>query len=68
MREFAPFTDGADNPFSRVYDAHRTRTNFSDFELIESYKRYRRAPPLPLHRWRGARQVGRHLCAHLQPT
>jgi SAM-dependent methyltransferase len=69
MREFVHRnTDGADNPFSRVYDAHRIRTDFSDFELVECYKRYMHAPPLPVHGWPGGRRVGWHLWAHLRPT
>ena len=60
-------TDGADNPFSRVYDAHRIRSDFSDFELVQCYKRYMHAPPLPVHGWPGGRLAGWHLWAHLQP-
>jgi hypothetical protein len=65
MREFVHHnTDGADKPFSPVYDAHRIRTDFADFELVECYKRYVHAPPLPVHTWPGGRRAGWHLWAH----
>ena len=42
-------TDGPLNPYARVYSLRQVAMDFPDFRIIEAYKRYMRAPPLPVH-------------------
>jgi hypothetical protein len=40
--------------------------DFPDFELVDSYKRYLHAPPLPVHGLGRGDLMGWHLWAHLR--
>jgi hypothetical protein len=61
-------TDGPDNPFARVYDLHRLRADFPEFEVTKTYRRFMHAPPMPVHGLHGGRLLGWHLWAHLRPV
>lgn len=41
-------TDGALNPYSKVYDLREVEKDFADFKIVKSYKRFMHAPPLPV--------------------
>jgi SAM-dependent methyltransferase len=59
-------TDGPLNPYARVYSRREVVADFPDFELLDSYRRYMHAPPLPL-RWLPAeRWLGWHLWVQLR--
>lgn len=60
-------TDGPDNPYSKVYDLRTVRTDFADFEVVDSWQRYMHAPPLPVHALPGAGVLGWHLWVRLRP-
>lgn len=63
-------TDGPQNPFARVYRLRDVVTDFPDFEIVDSYRRYLHAPPIPVPRSSGSRAgrwVGWHLWVHLRP-
>ncbi|MGH3517720.1 MAG: class I SAM-dependent methyltransferase [Haloechinothrix sp.] len=59
-------TDGPLNPYARVYSLRDVDEEFPDFELIESYRRYLHAPPLPVRGLPGERWLGWHLWVHLR--
>lgn len=59
-------TDGPDNPYARVYSPREVAEEFGDFGLVDSYKRYLHAPPLPVHGLPGERWLGWHLWVHLR--
>jgi hypothetical protein len=42
-------TDGPLNPYARVYSSREIARDFPDFVVIDAYKRYMHAPPLPVH-------------------
>ncbi|HEY5048990.1 MAG TPA: class I SAM-dependent methyltransferase [Rhizomicrobium sp.] len=60
-------TDGADNPYSKVYDRASLVQDFPDFEIVRTFRRYMHAPPLPLHGVPGEALFGWHLWAELRP-
>jgi SAM-dependent methyltransferase len=59
-------TDGPLNPFARVYSTREVMRDFPDFELVDSYRRYLHAPPLPVHGLPGERWLGWHLWVTLR--
>jgi ubiquinone/menaquinone biosynthesis C-methylase UbiE len=59
-------TDGPLNPYSRVYSLGEVAKDFPDFGIIEAYKRYMHAPPLPVHGLPGEGRVGWHLWVTLE--
>lgn len=59
-------TDGPHNPYARVYSRREVAEQFSDFVLVDCYRRYMHAPPLPVHRIPGGRLAGWHLWVHLR--
>lgn len=60
-------TDGPLNPYARVYSPREVIEAFPDFELVDSYRRYLHAPPLPVNRLPGQRWFGWHLWVQLRP-
>jgi ubiquinone/menaquinone biosynthesis C-methylase UbiE len=60
-------TDGPTNPYSKVYDRKTIEKDFAAFELINSFKLFMHAPPLPVHGLPGGRIFGWHLWAELKP-
>jgi SAM-dependent methyltransferase len=60
-------TDGPLNPFSRVYDRRSLERDFPDFAVVDTYKRFMHAPPLPVHGLPGDAIAGWHLWARLAP-
>jgi SAM-dependent methyltransferase len=59
-------TDGPLNPFARVYSVREVAADFPDFDVVDSYRRYLHAPPLPVHGLPGGRWLGWHLWVHLR--
>lgn len=59
-------TDGPLNPYARVYTIKEVVRDFPSFRVIDSFKRYMHAPPLPVHGMPGARWLGWHLWVILQ--
>jgi SAM-dependent methyltransferase len=59
-------TDGPRNPFARVYSLRDVAAHFPDFVLVDSFKRYMHAPPLPVHGLPGGSRLGWHLWVTLQ--
>jgi SAM-dependent methyltransferase len=60
-------TDGPLNPYARVYSARDVVREFPAFELLEAYRRYLHAPPLPVRRLPGqGGRLGWHLWVHLR--
>lgn len=60
-------TDGAGNPYSKVYDRAEVARDFPNFRITKTYKRFMYAPPLPVTNWPGGSLMGWHLWAHLSP-
>jgi len=60
-------TDGALNPYSKVYDLREVERDFSDFRIARSYKRFMHAPPLPVTKLPFEKFLGWHLWVHLKP-
>lgn len=60
-------TDGALNPYSKVYDLQEVEKDFPDFKIIKSYKRFMHAPPLPINFMPFEKSFGWHLWVHLKP-
>lgn len=60
-------TDGPLNPYSKVYDTRSVKTDFSDFDVVKSYKEFMHAPPLPVKYLPLANLLGWHLWVHLVP-
>jgi SAM-dependent methyltransferase len=54
-------TDGPLNPYARVYGLREVAKDFPDFTIVDAYKRYMHAPPLPVHRLPGGCRLGWHL-------
>ena len=61
-------TDGPENPYAKVYDLARVRQDFPDFKVVESWREFMHAPPLPVHELPGAGVLGWHLWVRLRPT
>lgn len=59
-------TDGPLNPFARVYSEREVVRDFPDFELVESFRRYMHAPPLPVRRLPFGDRLGWHLWVRLR--
>lgn len=59
-------TDGAGNPYSKVYDRAEVAKDFPHFEITKTYKRFMYAPPLPVTNWPGGSVMGWHLWAHMK--
>ena len=60
-------TDGALNPYSKVYDLSTVEQDFPDFRITRSYKRFMHAPPLPVTKLPFEKSMGWHLWVHLKP-
>ena len=60
-------TDGPENPYVKVYDLKEVRADFPDFEIIESWRAFMHAPPLPVHRMPGGSRIGWHLWVRMRP-
>lgn len=60
-------TDGAQNPYSKVYDLRAVEQDFPDFQITRSYKRFMHAPPLPVTKLPFEASMGWHLWVHLKP-
>jgi len=60
-------TDGALNPYSKVYDLSEVERDFTDFKIVKSYKRFMHAPPLPVTKLPFEKSLGWHLWIHLKP-
>jgi ubiquinone/menaquinone biosynthesis C-methylase UbiE len=60
-------TDGAFNPYSKVYDLREVRRDFPDFKVVKSYKRFMHAPPLPVTKLPLEKFLGWHFWVHLKP-
>lgn len=59
-------TDGPHNPYARVYSLREVAEDFPGFELVDSYRRYLHAPPLPVRGLPGERLLGWHLWVQLR--
>jgi SAM-dependent methyltransferase len=59
-------TDGPLNPYARVYSLREAVQDFPDFVVVDSFKRYMHAPPLPVHGLLGGALLGWHLWVTLQ--
>ena len=59
-------TDGPLNPYARVYSLSEVARDFPDFTIVEAYKRYMHAPPLPVHGLPGEGRLGWHLWVTLE--
>ena len=69
MRNFVHrSTDGPNNPYSKVYDRRTLERDFPDFRVVQTFKCYMHAPPLPVHKFPGASLFGWHLWAELAPS
>lgn len=60
-------TDGALNPYSKVYDLTEVEKDFADFKIVKSYKRFMHSPPLPVTKLPFEKSLGWHLWVHLKP-
>ncbi len=60
-------TDGALNPYSKVYDLREVEKDFPDFKIVRSYKRFMHSPPLPVGKLPFENLFGWHLWVHLKP-
>lgn len=60
-------TDGAQNPYSKVYDLRDVASDFKDFTIVKSYQRFMHAPPLPVGFLPLEKKLGWHLWVHLKP-
>ncbi len=61
-------TDGPLNPYAKVYDLATVERDFPDFKIVNSYKVFMHAPPLPVSRLPLGRLLGWHLWVHLRPA
>ncbi len=60
-------TDGAFNPYSKVYGMADLKADFSDFEILKSGKYFMYAPPLPVSWLPLESLLGWHLWTELKP-
>jgi ubiquinone/menaquinone biosynthesis C-methylase UbiE len=60
-------TDGAMNPYSKVYDLKTVEKDFPNFKIEKSYKRFMHAPPLSVGKLPFEKFLGWHLWVHLKP-
>lgn len=61
-------TDGALNPYSKVYDRATIEQDFPLFRIERSFKRFMHAPPLRVQWLPFGKYVGWHLWAYLVPV
>lgn len=59
-------TDGPDNPYALVYDLHDVDRDFPMFEVENSYKNFKHAPPLPMKSLPFDSIWGWHLWVHMR--
>jgi SAM-dependent methyltransferase len=60
-------TDGALNPYAKVYDLATVRKDFPSFKVTRHYRRYMVAHPLPVAWLPLDRLLGWHLWVHMKP-
>lgn len=60
-------TDGPLNPYAKVYTVDEVKRDFSNFEIIKTYKNFMHAPPLPVHGLSGGGWFGWCLWVHMRP-
>jgi SAM-dependent methyltransferase len=60
-------TDGPHNPYSKVYSLKQVAADFSAFRLLDSFKLWMHAPPLPISALPGESMLGWHLWVELEP-
>jgi SAM-dependent methyltransferase len=58
-------TDGPLNPYARVYSLPQVKADFPSFQLVEAFKCYMHAPPLPVRSLPLGRWLGWHLWVRL---
>jgi SAM-dependent methyltransferase len=59
-------TDGPLNPYARVYSPREVRADFPDFDLVDTFTRYKHAPPLPAGWLPGGERLGWHLWTQMR--
>lgn len=68
MRRFVHAnTDGPSNPYAKVYGQREVRDDFPDFDVVDSWRTFMHAPPLPVRRLPGAAVMGWHLWVRMRP-
>ena len=68
LSEFVHYnTDGPANPYALVYDRRRVKRDFPQFRVMQVYKRFMHAPPLPVNGLPGGSLMGWHLWVHMAP-
>lgn len=60
-------TDGPYNVYSKVYTPRIAAQDFTNFDLVKSYKKFMYAPPLPVKRLCLGGFMGWHLWIHFKP-
>lgn len=60
-------TDGALNPYAKVYDLREVEKDFPAFEIVKTHQEFMHAPPLPIGKLPFAKSLGWHLWVHLKP-
>ena len=60
-------TDGPENPYAKVYGLRTVREDFADFEVVDSWKAFMHAPPLPVNGLPGSSLLGWHLWVRMRP-
>jgi SAM-dependent methyltransferase len=61
-------TDGAYNPYSKVYSLADVRHDFPDFRIVSSHREFMHAPPLPVGWLPLAGILGWHLWVEMRPV
>jgi ubiquinone/menaquinone biosynthesis C-methylase UbiE len=59
-------TDGPENPYTKVSTVTEIERDFPDFKVVESYKMWMHAPPLPTEKLPGGSLLGWHLWTRLE--
>ncbi len=59
-------TDGAGNPYSKVYSLADVEKDFPEFKVVRSFKHWMHAPPLPTAKLPGGSLFGWHLWVELE--
>lgn len=60
-------TDGAFNPYSKVYDRRELEQDFADFSVTKTHQDFMHAPPLKVSGLPLAGKLGWHLWAEMKP-
>lgn len=60
-------TDGAFNPYSKVYNERELVTDFPDFSIVKTHQHFMHAPPLKIGWLPLAGKLGWHLWAEMKP-